>query len=481
MAVNFFKKYPLGFRGLCVTQTCYNFSFYGLKSIFILYVIAQLSVSKSDAISLFATLLTVAYGTSLMGGWIADNHLGKKPTIILGGLFQALGIFLLMFPVEEIDFFALALIALGSGFFKPTLSTSVGMLFENPRDPAKDNAYSTFYMVMNLGSFIGPLFCGFVSKTYGGYYASLCLIIVTLMGGLYFFYEKVHYKQESYVLKKISFSRLFFIGIGIIAFLFCLKQVFKYHAFFSHLIGVIACGSILYFGTLFYQSSSQERRDLLNISLYIVLFTFFCALFEQAGSSLMLFFDKSVNRQILGIEVPTSVLLSLNPIFVLICSPFLVLFSEKVLEKKRSIDGFIKIGVGFFLTGLSFLILALGCYQEDTLVPLLWVIAAFLIQTMGELLIVPIGYSNISKLSPPRFRSVMMSFWLMAIAYGNYLSGFIAQFSLNEPLPSESSLDHYQTFFLSLAVAPCVVAILLFAFYHRKQLKFLNIQEKSKA
>ena len=110
MTFNFFKKYPLGFRGLCVTQTCYNFSFYGLKSIFILYVITQLSVSKSDAISLFATLLTVAYGTSLMGGWIADNHLGKKPTIILGGLFQALGIFLLMFPVEEIDFFALALI-----------------------------------------------------------------------------------------------------------------------------------------------------------------------------------------------------------------------------------------------------------------------------------------------------------------------------------------------------------------------------------
>ncbi|MBY0292640.1 MAG: hypothetical protein K2W92_05055, partial [Alphaproteobacteria bacterium] len=99
----------------------------------------------------------------------------------------------------------------------------------------------------------------------------------------------------------------------------------------------------------------------------------------------------------------------------------------------------------------------------------------------GELLIVPIGYSNISKLSPPRLRSVMMSFWLMAIAYGNYLSGFIAQFSLNEPLPSESSLDHYQTFFLCLAAAPCIISILLFAFYHIKQPKALEAQEKSKA
>ncbi len=477
MTFNIFKKYPLGFRGLCVTQTYYNFSFYGLKSIFVLYVIAQLSVSKSNAISLFATLLTVAYGTSLVGGWIADNRLGKKPTIILGGLFQALGIFLLMFPVEEIVYFALALIALGSGFFKPSLSASVGMLFENPKDPAKDNAYSAFYMVMNFGSFIGPLFCGFISQTYGGYYASLCLIIVTLMGGLYFFYEKVSYKQESYVLEKISFSHLFLTGIGIVAFLFCLKQVFKYHTSFSHLVGVITGGSVVYFGALFYQSNGQERRDLLRIVLYVILFTFFCALFEQAGSSLMLFFDKSVNRQILGTEIPSSALLSLNPIFVLVLSPFLVLFSEKVLEKKKNIDGFIKMGMGFFLTGLSFLILALSCRQEDTLVPLLWLIGAFFIQTMGELLIVPIGYSNISKLSPPRFRNVMMSFWLMAIAYGNYLSGFIAQFSIDDSLLSEPSLTHYQMFFLSLSILPCFIGVSLFFYYYVKQFSSLRTQE----
>lgn len=471
MALNIFKKYPQGFGGLFITQTCFNFSFYGLKSIFILYIIAQFSLSEREAISLFATLMAVCYAASLIGGWIADNSLGTKSTIILGGLFQAAGISFLMAPSNEFCYIALALISLGSGFFKPTLSTSVGMLFDNPKDPHKDKAYSTFYIAMNLGSFAAPLLCGFISKTYGGYYNSLLLIIMTLMGGVYLFYERIHFKQRydpashksSLVLNPI------FIGTCILVLLFCFYLLFKYHGSFNHLMGAIALGSFIYIGKIFYQSNRQEKQDILNILFYILLFTFFCSLFEQAGSSLMLFFDKAVDRQIIGIEFPSSALLSLGPIFVLICSPLLVLFSEKILERKTYIDGLIKLGIGFLLTSLSFLILAVSCNQENNLVSPFWVVGSILIQTIGELWIVPIGFSNISKLAPPRVRSLMMSFWLMAIAYGHYFGGFIAQFSLSEPSASESTLGHYSTFFLNLALAPCAVGFLLFLFYYIKQ------------
>ncbi|MGC8483668.1 MAG: MFS transporter, partial [Thermodesulfobium sp.] len=162
-----FKNYPPGFGSLFFTQAFFNFSFYGLKSLFLLYVIAQFSLSEQEAIHLFATLMVLSYASSLVGGWIADNSLGAKNTIILGGILQAVGIFVLMFPYQELCFLALALICLGSGFFKPNLSTAVGMLFENPRDPQKDKAYSTFYVAMNLGSFAAPLLCGLISKTYG--------------------------------------------------------------------------------------------------------------------------------------------------------------------------------------------------------------------------------------------------------------------------------------------------------------------------
>lgn len=459
-----FKKYPQGFEGLCFTQTFYNFSFYGLKSIFLLYIITHHSVSESEAIVLFATFMALSFVTCLVGGWIADNIWGTKKTIILGGFFQAFGLFLLMFSSIELVFLALSFISLGSGFFKPNLSTSVGMLFEDPRDPGKDKAYSTFYMIMNFGSFVGPLLCGFVSKTYGGYYNSLLLIIVTLSGGIYLFYQRIVFKQEKE--KSVNMPALFphsgFLGIGLIALIGVLYLLFKYHQSFSHLMGIIAIGSLLYLGKIFYGANPQERRDISNVVLYILLFAFFCALFEQTGSSLMLFFNKAVERTLFGLEIPAAALLSLNPIFVLVCSPLLILFSAKTLEKNKPMNGLVKISIGFILTGFSFLILALSCYISYAFVSPLWIMGAFLIQTFGELLIVPIGYSNISKLAPPRFRSLMMSFWLMAIAYGHYFGGFIAKFSVSSASIGETSLDHYQIFFLNLGLMPCILGILLF-------------------
>ncbi|OJW54963.1 MAG: hypothetical protein BGO67_05085 [Alphaproteobacteria bacterium 41-28] len=473
MNFNLLKNYPPQFGGLCFTQAFYNFSFYGLKSIFVLYIITQLSLPESKAISLFATWMALAYGSSLIGGWVADNIFNAKTTIILGGLFQSLGIFFLTYSQENLVFLALALITLGSGFFKPTLSTSVGMLFDDPQDPKRDKAYSTFYVAMNLGSFIGPLICGFISKTYGGYYTSLLLIIMTLIGGIYLFYKRISFNHEKNpaILKKTLAFHAVFVGVGIVVLIFFLALLYKYHDSFHHFLAVIALGSFIYFGKIFYQSDSRERKDILNILLYILLFAFFCSLFEQAGSSLILFFDKSVDRTLLGMEIPSSALLSLNPIFVLICGPLFILFSERVIEKHKRIDGFVKMGAGFLLTGLSFFVLALSCSQRNTLVSLAWVVIALLVQVIGELFIVPIGYSNISKLSPPRYRSLMMSYWLMAIAYGNYFAGFIAQFSLSNPEMSESPIEHYQAFFLSLTLMPCLIGFLLLLYFYVKQSK----------
>jgi POT family proton-dependent oligopeptide transporter len=467
-----FKNYPRGFEALCITQTLYNFSFYGLKSIFVLYVIAQHAVTESEAISLFATLMALSYATSLIGGWVADNTLSTKSSIVLGGLFQALGIFLLMFPSEDLVFVALTLISLGSGFFKPNLSASVGMLFENPHDSQKDKAYSTFYMVMNIGSFIGPLLCGFVSKTYGGYYNTLLLIVVTLIGGIYFFYQQTNFKQqkEPMAYKHALFSHPIFPALSFLLLFGTLYLLFKHHESFSQLMSAIAIGSIFYLGKIAYQCTSQERKNISKIILYILGFTLFCALFEQAGTSLILFFDKAVNRDLLGIEIPSAALLALGPIFVIICAPLLILFSEKILEKNKSLNGMTKLGIGFVLTGLSFVILALSCNQSDIPVPLLWIVGSILVQTLGELFIVPIGYSNISKLAPSRFRSVMMSFWLMAIAYGHYIGGLIAKFSVNESASAQASLDHYQTFFWNLALMPCGLGIVLIMLHYVRTL-----------
>lgn len=462
-----FKKYPHGFQSLFTTQVFFNFSFYGLKAIFVLYIMTQYSLPESEAIGVFATLMALSYATSIIGGWISDQGLGIKNTIIIGGMLQSLGIACLMFPSRELCYLALAFISLGSGFYKPNLSSSVGMLFENPQDPQKDKAYSTFYIAMNLGSMVAPILCGFVSKTYGGYYNSLLLIIVTLIGGAYLFYKDVDFKQQREASFKLPFlthptslGGLVFILLGLFYFLF------RYHAVFSHLISFIAIGSLIYLGMIAIQSTPQERKNILKIVLYITLFALFCALFEQAGSSLMLFFEKAVDRSLFGLEIPSTVLLALGPIFVLFCSPLVLLFYTHVLEKNQPMDAAIKFSIGFILTGFSFAILALSCYTNNGLISPLWVIGSILIQTVGELFIVPIGFSTISKLAPPRLRGVMMSFWLMAIAYGHSIGGFIAQFSVDHSITSDASLPHYQAFFWWLTLIPCLLGGVAYFYYY---------------
>lgn len=462
MNIKIFKKYPAGFGSLFATQACFNIGFYGLKSIFILYVIKQYGLAESEAFSIFAAWMALSYGASIIGGWIADNSLGTKPTIILGSILQTLGIFLLMSHTQEFFYAALASISLGSGLIKPTLSTSVGMLFKDPKDPAKDKAYSTFYIAMNIGGLIAPLVCGVINNYYEMYYNNLLLITIIAVGAC-FFYRGTNFKQEK------SFSNPIYITLLLAALFGTFYLLFKYQNSFNHLMGIVAIGSLLYFSKIFVQSSLQERRDLLGIVFYILSFVLFCALFEQESSSLMLFFDKAVDRNLMGFVIPPAFLLALGPVFVLICSPILILLFERVIEKKQPLNGLTKLSFGFAFLGLSFLVISLSCYAGASM---FWIVLAILMQTIGELLIVPIGFANISKLAPPHLRTRMMSFWLMAIAYGNYCGGFIAKLSINHAPTLESSLSHYRSFFFNLAIMPCCIALMLFIYYYVKSKRF---------
>jgi POT family proton-dependent oligopeptide transporter len=472
MKLNFFKRYPAGFSGLFLTQVFYICSFYGLKSIFVLYAISQFSFSEKEAVSLYAAFMALSYACSLIGGWIADKSLGIKHTLYVGGCLHISGVLCLMFSAQQMCFAGMALISLGSGFFKPNLSTAVGMLFEDPKDPKKDKTYSAYYLAMNLGSFVAPLLCGFIGRRYGWPYG-LGLFILSVSSGLYFFHTKSNfkYRKQAFIPESDLLSNAFFVGILLVMLLSLFYFLFQYRHSFNHLMGIIALGSFIYLGKVFYECNRQERADVLMILLYILIFAFFCSLFEQAGSSLMLFFEKAVDRQVLGIEFPSSTLFSLGSIFVIICSPLLMMFCERVLEKDKPMDGLVKIMIGFLFVSLSFFILMFGCWQEKGLVSPFWVGGALLIQTIGELLIVPIGFANVSKLSPPRFQSIMMSFWLMAIAYGSYFSGFIARSSLVEgSASSEISLEHYRHFFYNLGLMPLGAVFLLFVVVSLKKI-----------
>jgi dipeptide/tripeptide permease len=178
----------------------------------------------------------------------------------------------------------------------------------------------------------------------------------------------------------------------------------------------------------------------------------------------MLFYEKAVDRHVMGTTIPSSAFLSFDPLFVLLCSPILLFLSSRYIEKTKPVNGFVKTGCGFLCVAASFGILALSTWQANSpLVPLSWIIAAFFVQTIGELWIAPISFSKISQYAPLRYKSILMSFWPMSIAYGHYLAGFVARFSLGNKInqPYRNSAEQYHPFFLRLALLALCVGLSL--------------------
>lgn len=459
MKAHNFKQHLADFGPIYLTQAIFTGCFYGIRAILVLYAIRQFSLSEVEAITFFSTFMILCYGTSLIGGYIADKGLGVKNTVMLGGVFSALGLLLILLPLQDLFLLGLALAALGSGFVKPNITTAIGLLFRDPKDPRKDRVYSILYIAMNFGNLVSPIICGFVGKTYGWGYG-ISLLAALFMGAVYFVYKTMHF-HSSYKERMIISKFKLFIGISFLLFL--LYMLFKYQEYIHGLMGIIMCGSIVYFGEIFYQCNTEEKKDILKIVAYILLFALFCTLYEQAGTSLMLFFERAVDRHIMGIVVPSSAFLSFDPLFVLFCGPILLFLTSKYLEKTRPINGFIKTGFGFLWIAASFGILALSTFIHTSFIPFLWIIGAFFVQTIGELWIAPVSFSKISQYAPPRYKSVLMSFWQMAIAYGHYCAGFIAQFSLptSTPLSFDNSFENYQSFFVYLGIVPLCVGFSL--------------------
>lgn len=456
------KRHLTEFSSVYITQTLFNISFYGIRSIFVLYAVNRLLLNDAQAISFFATFMTLCYGTSLIGGYIADKGWGVKNTVMAGGTLSASGFLCILLPSPDLFFLGLALASLGSGYFKPNLLTAAGLLFENPKDPQKERVYSFLYMAMNLGALIAPVLCGFVGKTWGWHYG-IMLIALIFTGATYFVHKTMRFHPSYNEIRSISKGKLFWGNLSLVALLYCL---FKYQESFHSLMGIITCGSILCLGKIYYQCNPQERKDVLTIIAYILLFALFCTLFEQEGTSLMLFFEKAVDRQIMGAVIPSSSFLSLGSLFVLICSPFLLFLSSQYFEKAKPMNGFVKTGWGFLCVAASFGILAFACQVNGASIPFLWIVGAIFMQVIGELWVAPVSFSKISQYAPPRFKSILMSFWSMAIAYGHYLAGFVAQLSLNNrtSLSLDNSFEGYRMFFLQLGIFPLCVGLSLLSY-----------------
>jgi len=388
--MKFHKEHPKGLFLLFFVEMWERFSYYGMRALLVLYMVKALQFSTEKSGQIYGWYTGLVYLTPLMGGYIADRYLGQRKCILIGGILMALGHFAMAFPPLPFFYSALILLIIGNGFFKPNISTVVGTLYKK-NDPRRDAGFTIFYMGINLGAFFSPLICGVLGEKIGWHYGFSAAGVGMVLGlAMYLWGQKALLGDK------------------------CMYP---------------ACSS---------RNKEAEDRPLtrtekqrIAVIFIMAFFTiFFWAAFEQAGSSLTLFADRETSRVIplLNWEMPASFFQSINPLLIILFAPLFSKLWIRLGEKKLEPSTPVKFVWGLALLGVGFIVMiaAAATYQKYGPVSMLWLFAAYFFHTMGELCLSPVGLSMVTKLSPPKFVSLMMGTWFLSSFAANFVGGFFA-------------------------------------------------------
>ncbi|WP_293001081.1 oligopeptide:H+ symporter [Nevskia sp.] len=455
MSSSSFFGHPRGLATLFFTEMWERFTFYGMRSLLVLFMTASvvggnpgLGLTEGEANAIYGLYLSCVYLFSLPGGWVADRLTGQRTAVIAGGVIIALGNFMLAVGDRTLFFLGLVVIVLGVGLLKPNISAMVGKLYDGLPSGQRDAGFSIFYMGINVGAVMAPLLVGTIGEKISWQVGFAGAGVLMLLGLIQFHVMRNTLpptaddsSAKTPEERRKAWTALF-TGLGLFGALIA-SAVFG--AFdlepvaIAEKVGVaIVIIAAFFFGYvfLFGKLSSDEAK---RVSVILVLFfgaaTFFMG-FELAGSTFNLFARDFTDRSAFGSffsdgQHPASWYQSLNPLFVVAFSP--VFAALWVQLGRRNLEPSIpaKFALGLIQMGLGFVVIAYAAHivvtgGDGTKVLPVWLLLTYLLHTFGELCLSPIGLSAVTKLAPPRFVSQMMGTWFAGTALGNLLSGLIA-------------------------------------------------------
>jgi POT family proton-dependent oligopeptide transporter len=473
------RGHPPGLTLLFLAEMWERFSFYGMRALLVLYLVNALKWRPADASNLYGTYTAAVYLTPLLGGWIADRFIGTARSLVVGGVIIALGHFTLAFAPESAGaggvypvggsmaaFYAgLALVVVGTGFFKPNVSTMVGQLYR-AGDERRDAGFTVFYMGINLGAFLAPLVCGYLGESprFGWHYGFGAAGVGMVLGLLTFVWGRNRYLEgiglpparagahhassqrgADYTAGDVAEGAVLQAEVGaaqqvattplpgIIAGL--AGAVLGYVA--GGLLGFFMGGIILWaLATTVLGTRGEERNRVLAIFVVVFFVIFFWAAYEQAGSSMNLFADKNTDltapgwmRGLAGGDrIPASWFQSVNPLVLLASAPLFAMLWPRLARAGREPSTAMKMVWGLALLGVGFVFMVLGARASagGALVSPWWLVAAYAFHTWGELCLSPVGLSYVTKVAPLQFASLMMGVWFLANAAANKVAGTLA-------------------------------------------------------
>lgn len=422
------KNNPHSLTTLFFTEMWERFSYYGMRALLVLYLVNSQNYSESDALHIYAVYTGLVYLTPLIGGYLADRFLGSQKAIFIGGLTMMIGHFLMAFP--NFLYLAIGMLIIGNGYFKPNISSLLGRLYK-PDDVRRDSGFSIFYVGINLGAFLAPLIVGYVGETINWHYG-FAIAGFGMLAGLIQFYigqNKIIKEDISSQSKKLNpadwgiITLVSVINLPLILVILELNQIIN--DFFFEILAILIILIFFYFITKKKQllAVKKDIKRIAYIGILSIFVIFFWMGFEQAGGSLTLFANNSVDRNFLGFVIPASFFQSINPLIIILIGPMIANFWLSVDRSKNKINTSQKMGLGLLLLASGFFLIMIVNNSSETSISLWWLVGVYFLHTMGELCLSPIGLSMVSKVSPKKIASLMMGFWFLSSAVANFTAG----------------------------------------------------------
>ena len=391
-----FWGHPAGLFVLFFTELWERFSYYGMRALFTIFLVAETTSqnpgfgwTNEEALWLYGWYTMLVYLAAIPGGWIADNLLGQKKMVMLGGILLCLGHGILAFDSELSFYIGCAFIVMGVGGLKPNISSMVGGLYPKG-DERRDLGFYIFYMGINLGGFLAPLFCGWVGETYNWHYGFGLAAVGMLIGQITYF-----------------FGQKYLVGVG---------ELKKRSTKEKKELQQKKLTPI-----------EKDRVKVLLISFMMIII--FWGAFEQAGGLMNLYAKQKTDRMLMGFEIPASWFQALNAFFIITLAVFVGGIWMRIKSKGKEASAIFKIAVGIMIMGFGFLFMRFAASEYEFMgySSMHWLVLAYLFHTVGELCASPVSLSYITKLAPEKYAALMMGLYFAASGLGNKLAANIGE------------------------------------------------------
>ncbi|MBD8082428.1 peptide MFS transporter [Chryseobacterium caseinilyticum] len=460
---NFKGKYPKQIWSLFFSEMWERFCFYGMRGMLVFFMISQLDFQEKAATSQYAATQAFVYAFTFVGGLFADKILGFRKSLFWGGLLMIIGSLILATNPHDFFFLGISFTVIGTGFFKPNISSMVGQLYK-PNDSRADAGFSLFYAGINLGALLGGYLCIAIGK---GEMLSKIIpedkrwnvafglaAIVMLISLINFVFTQKSLgtiglqpghpqnEEKSAPIPKWKEFGVYILSLIFIPIIMIMVSVPQYTNYFMATVGPIV---LIYFFFEMSKVSPGERKKLWAALVFILFSILFWGIYEQSGGTLSIFAAKNLNKDLLGLD-PNGVNNSGGAFFIIFLAPLIGLLWIWLSKRKLEPNTIIKFGLGFIFLGLGYYVLFATRLFADLqgITSLNFFTLALLVITLGELCLSPIGLSIMTKLSTKSLQGMMMGMWFLASAYGQYVAGILG----NHLATAEEGTSNFDAFMI---------------------------------